>query len=243
MSGSVVAPRPVVGAPAHRANRTGSLRRRVRLEGRRQLPHRHQPGRRDQAPIRTGVNVGYSAEYKSGETNLALLRSVAKLPPEGGPPGVLVEEGPHHRRPAAARRGQPLPARPAARGRQPFHLAHADPHRELRLLRRRVRPPRAGGLRLARAALGTRGGGDPPTPPGGARAGNHEPPAEPEARSRPADRIPPGGRPVSSPPKRAPPPTPSPRPRPKKPANKSPPTSPNRRPKTPPKESPTPNAS
>ncbi|MEM9354523.1 MAG: VWA domain-containing protein, partial [Planctomycetota bacterium] len=45
------------------------------------------------APIRTGVNVGYSAEYRSNETNLALLQSVAKLPPEGGPPGVLIEEG------------------------------------------------------------------------------------------------------------------------------------------------------
>lgn len=45
------------------------------------------------APIRTGVNVGYSAEYRDNETNLALLESMARLPAEGGEPGVLVDQG------------------------------------------------------------------------------------------------------------------------------------------------------
>jgi len=45
------------------------------------------------AQIRTGVNVGYSAEYRDNQTNMALLRTLAKLPAKGGPPGELVEAG------------------------------------------------------------------------------------------------------------------------------------------------------
>jgi uncharacterized membrane protein len=45
------------------------------------------------APIRTGVNVGYSAEYRSNETNLALLDSLAKIPAAKGKPGDFVKEG------------------------------------------------------------------------------------------------------------------------------------------------------
>jgi len=45
------------------------------------------------APIRTGVNVGYSAEYRNNQTNMALLRTLAKLPAKDGPPGELVEVG------------------------------------------------------------------------------------------------------------------------------------------------------
>jgi len=45
------------------------------------------------APIRSGVNVGYSAEYRVNETNLALLRSLSELKAKGGLPGVLVEAG------------------------------------------------------------------------------------------------------------------------------------------------------
>lgn len=48
------------------------------------------PGR---APIRTGVNVGYSAEYRDNETNMALLKSLANMPAKDGPPGMLVEAG------------------------------------------------------------------------------------------------------------------------------------------------------
>jgi len=48
------------------------------------------PGR---APIRTGVNVGYSAEYRDNETNMALLKSLANMSAKDGPPGMLVEAG------------------------------------------------------------------------------------------------------------------------------------------------------
>ena len=45
------------------------------------------------APLRTGVNVGYSAEYRDIETNMALLQSLAKLKAADGPRGRLAEEG------------------------------------------------------------------------------------------------------------------------------------------------------
>jgi uncharacterized membrane protein len=47
------------------------------------------------APIRTGVNVGYSAEYRDNETNEALLRSLAKIPAGSDPRAVgeFTEEG------------------------------------------------------------------------------------------------------------------------------------------------------
>ncbi len=45
------------------------------------------------APIRSGVNVGYSAEYQDNQTNMALLRAFAELKAKGGPSGVLVEAG------------------------------------------------------------------------------------------------------------------------------------------------------
>jgi uncharacterized membrane protein len=45
------------------------------------------------AQIRTGVNVGYSAEYRDNETNLALLNSLAKIPAGKGPAGEFTEEG------------------------------------------------------------------------------------------------------------------------------------------------------
>jgi len=46
-----------------------------------------------QTPIRTGVNVGYSAEYRDNETNMALLKSLAGMSAKDGPPGMLVETG------------------------------------------------------------------------------------------------------------------------------------------------------
>jgi len=46
-----------------------------------------------QAPIRTGVNVGYSAEYRDNETNMALLKTLANMSAKDGPPGMLVEAG------------------------------------------------------------------------------------------------------------------------------------------------------
>ena len=44
-----------------------------------------------QAMIRTGVNVGYSDEFRQRETNLPLLESLAKLPAKEGEPGKLME--------------------------------------------------------------------------------------------------------------------------------------------------------
>ena len=47
----------------------------------------------DRAPIRTGVNVGYSAEYRDIETNLPLLETLASLPAKDGPAGNFVQVG------------------------------------------------------------------------------------------------------------------------------------------------------
>ncbi|MCH2116581.1 MAG: VWA domain-containing protein [Pirellulales bacterium] len=41
--------------------------------------------------IRTGVNVGYSDEFRRRETNLALLESLANLPAKNGQPGELLD--------------------------------------------------------------------------------------------------------------------------------------------------------
>ncbi|MCE9553800.1 MAG: hypothetical protein K8T91_10565, partial [Planctomycetes bacterium] len=43
------------------------------------------------APLRSGVSVPYSAEFRDKETNLTLLNELAQLPPAGGAPGVMVE--------------------------------------------------------------------------------------------------------------------------------------------------------
>lgn len=45
------------------------------------------------APIRTGVNIGYSPEYRDHETNVPLLESLASLSAGEGPPGVFVAAG------------------------------------------------------------------------------------------------------------------------------------------------------
>ncbi len=44
-----------------------------------------------QGMIRTGVNVGYSDEFRQRETNTPLLESLAKLPARRGEPGKLME--------------------------------------------------------------------------------------------------------------------------------------------------------
>ena len=46
-----------------------------------------------QAPLRTGINVGYSAEYQDSATNMALLKSLARMPVKDGPAGQFVETG------------------------------------------------------------------------------------------------------------------------------------------------------
>ncbi|MCR4412521.1 MAG: VWA domain-containing protein, partial [Thermoguttaceae bacterium] len=43
------------------------------------------------APIRTGINVPYSDEFRALETNEDLLRQMASLAPEGGQPGAVIE--------------------------------------------------------------------------------------------------------------------------------------------------------
>ena len=44
----------------------------------------------DQGMIRTGINVGYSEEFRDRETNLPLLEAIANLEAEKGKPGVLI---------------------------------------------------------------------------------------------------------------------------------------------------------
>ncbi len=43
-------------------------------------------------PIRTGVNVPYSAEYRDRETNTPLLQQLAKMTPKGGKEGTLIDD-------------------------------------------------------------------------------------------------------------------------------------------------------
>jgi hypothetical protein len=45
-----------------------------------------------QAPVRAGVNVPYSAEFKDRQSNFPLLRGLADLTPRGGRPGVVLAE-------------------------------------------------------------------------------------------------------------------------------------------------------
>ncbi|MEK6247661.1 MAG: hypothetical protein N2C12_05730, partial [Planctomycetales bacterium] len=49
------------------------------------------PGRGG-APIRAGLNIPYSAEYRDREANLTLLEEIVKLTPAGGKPGVMIED-------------------------------------------------------------------------------------------------------------------------------------------------------
>src|SRR5207253_2988883 len=42
------------------------------------------------ATIRTGVNVGYSKEFRDRETNTPLLKNIAELPAKAGKPGKLL---------------------------------------------------------------------------------------------------------------------------------------------------------
>ncbi len=43
------------------------------------------------APVRVGINVPYSAEFREREANIALLESLAALAPPGGSPGTLID--------------------------------------------------------------------------------------------------------------------------------------------------------
>jgi len=44
-----------------------------------------------EAPIRTGVNVPYSSEFRDRETNMALLTALARLRPRGGDQGQIID--------------------------------------------------------------------------------------------------------------------------------------------------------
>ncbi len=46
----------------------------------------------DRAPIRTGVNVAYSDEFRDQQTNSALLQSLASMAPKGSKPGRVIED-------------------------------------------------------------------------------------------------------------------------------------------------------
>lgn len=46
-----------------------------------------------EAPVRAGVNVAYSDEFRQQQTNITLLREIAQLKPEGAAPGQLVDSG------------------------------------------------------------------------------------------------------------------------------------------------------
>ncbi len=46
----------------------------------------------NQAPVRAGVNVPYSAEFKDRQSNTQMLRNLAALAPEGGRPGIILPE-------------------------------------------------------------------------------------------------------------------------------------------------------
>jgi len=50
------------------------------------------PDGKQQAPLLTGVNVPYSAEFRNLETNKALIETLAKFTPKGGQPGVEMPE-------------------------------------------------------------------------------------------------------------------------------------------------------
>jgi uncharacterized membrane protein/Mg-chelatase subunit ChlD len=49
------------------------------------------PGR---APIRTGVSIPYSDEFRDRDTNLALLETMAQATPDGGQPGRVIDAPP-----------------------------------------------------------------------------------------------------------------------------------------------------
>ena len=44
------------------------------------------------APLRTGVNVPYSDEFRDRGANDALLTQLAAVQPKDGPPGQLIED-------------------------------------------------------------------------------------------------------------------------------------------------------
>ena len=135
-----------------------------------------------QAMIRTGVNIGYSDEFRDRETNTPLLESIAELPAKGGEPGKLmpplpeVPEEKAEQDAGAAIGGRSVSPRLAAGRGQPGYLAVAGAGGELRVFGRRVRPPRAGQSSYGSCRFGTRFAGyRAAARAAGGGAGNDEP--------------------------------------------------------------------
>ena len=85
---------------------------------------RHGQPRRGQSPIRTGINVPYSDEFREQSPNEALLDQLAAMTPKDGKPGALIEAENHRRRTAGTTaRCQHVPARSAQGPQQPGCLA------------------------------------------------------------------------------------------------------------------------
>ena len=83
MSAAAVGPESGRLRGQDRADRAGPLRRRIRGgQGGQLLRDRSVPGP-GKAPIRAGVNVPYSAEFRDRETNVALLRKLAAQHAQG----------------------------------------------------------------------------------------------------------------------------------------------------------------
>ena len=143
------------------------------------------PGR-GMAPLRTGVNVPYSDEFRDRGANDALLDPACRRAAQGR------SAGPTDRGPAGRSRDadsdkllpvQHLPPRPAQGHQQPGGLALAGAHGQLRLPGRRVHPPRERELRLAAAAGGPAARFHPPPPARCRPAAVHRAPEESQGGS------------------------------------------------------------
>ena len=148
------------------------------------------------APLRTGINVPYSDEFRGLATNETLLDRLAKLVPKGGAAGRLIdapEEFQERRLRQAPGRGQ-FPPRPEEGHQQPGRLVLRGAGGKLPVVLRRLRPPGAGerslgqGLGLPAAAKA-----------GPGRGADHRAAAEPQGRGGLAVGAAPGGHPLRGP--------------------------------------------
>jgi hypothetical protein len=130
-----------------------------------------------QGMIRTGVNVGYSDEFRDQETNMPLLESLASLKTKRGEAGIV-------RRSTG---GRSVPPRHGIGRFEPRHLAVAGNDRKLFVPGRRVRAPRTGKLRMAHSAVASVCRSRATAPAAGGAGRNHEPPPKPQGRGWPSD--------------------------------------------------------
>ena len=94
------------------------------------------------------MNVGYSAEYRDNETNMALLKSLGQYVRQRRPTRSAGRSRPRSQSARAIALRQSLPPRFAAGDCQPIDLALADRGWELSVLRRCVCAARAGQLSI-----------------------------------------------------------------------------------------------